>query len=381
MSIRKLIFFGFLGFIPISLAAHFLGWSDLIIFVTAALAIIPLAGWMGAATEEIAIVVGPSLGGLMNATFGNATELIIAIFALRAGLVNVVKSSITGSIISNLLLVMGLSMLLGGLKFKEQTFQSTVARLNASSMNLAVIAILLPTAVDFTSTGIEQPILQRLSIAVAVVLMLVYGLTLLFSMKTHAYLYDVGIAEAPVEGADTESNSQADKAHDNGHEEHSEKPNLKLWIGVLLAATLAVAVESEFLVGTLEVASKQLGLSELFTGVIILPVIGNAAEHATAVTVALKNKMDLSVNVAVGSSLQIALFVGPLLVIIGAFMGQPMDLDFNNFELLSVAVAVLVANSISADGKSNWLEGTLLLATYAVISLSFYFHPVIEGIG
>ncbi|WP_121970076.1 calcium/proton exchanger [Leptolyngbya sp. BC1307] len=381
MSIKNVIFFGFLGFIPVSLAAHFLGWGDLIVFVTAALAIIPLAGWMGAATEEIAIVVGPSLGGLMNATFGNATELIIAIFALRAGLVNVVKSSITGSIISNLLLVMGLSMLLGGLKFKEQTFQPTIARLNASSMNLAVIAILLPTAVDFTSTGIEQPILQRLSIAVAVVLMLVYGLTLLFSMKTHAYLYDVGMAEAPVEGTDPESNSHAEKAHENGHEEHGEKPNLKLWVGVLLAATLAVAIESEFLVGTLEVASKQLGLSELFTGVIILPVIGNAAEHATAVTVALKNKMDLSVNVAVGSSLQIALFVGPLLVIIGALMGQPMDLDFNNFELLSVVVAVLVANSISADGKSNWLEGTLLLATYAVISLSFYFHPVIEGIG
>ncbi|MGC1525038.1 MAG: calcium/proton exchanger, partial [Phormidesmis sp.] len=155
----------------------------------------------------------------------------------------------------------------------------------------------------------------------------------------------------------------------------------KLWIGVLLGATIAVAIESEFLVSTLEVASKQLGFSELFTGVIVLPIIGNAAEHATAVTVALKNKMDLSLNVAVGSSLQIALFVGPLLVIIGAFMGQPMDLDFNNFELLSVVVAVLVANSISADGKSNWLEGTLLLATYTVIGLSFYFHPVIEGIG
>ncbi len=379
MSIKNIIFFGFLGFIPVSLAAHFLGWSDLIIFVTAALAIIPLAGWMGTATEEIAIVVGPSLGGLMNATFGNATELIIAIFALRAGLVNVVKSSITGSIISNLLLVMGFSMLLGGLKFKEQTFQPTIARLNASAMNLAVIAILLPTAVDFTSSGIDEPILQRLSIAVAIVLMLVYGLTLLFSMKTHAYLYDVGIAEAPSESADADANSHQE-AHKNGNEEQGE-PNLKLWIGVLVAATVAVAVESEFLVGTLEVASKQLGLSELFTGVIILPVIGNAAEHATAVTVALKNKMDLSLNVAVGSSLQIALFVGPLLVLIGAFMGQPMDLDFNNFELLSVVVAVLVANSISADGKSNWLEGTLLLATYTVIGLSFYFHPVIEGIG
>ncbi len=383
MPVKNIIFYGFLAFIPVSLAGHFLGWSDLIVFVTAGLAIIPLAGWMGTATEEVAIVLGPSLGGLMNATFGNATELIIAIFALRAGLVNVVKSSITGSIIGNLLLVMGLSMLLGGLKYKEQTFQPTIARLNASAMNLAVIAILMPTAVDFTSAGIEAPILQKLSIAVAVVLMLVYGLTLLFSMKTHSYLYDVGIAE---EGVDTVLSSDQNLALSKADpvlasEAHEEPPNLKLWIGVLLAATVVVAIESEFLVSTLEVASKQLGFSELFTGVIVLPIIGNAAEHATAVTVALKDKMDLSLNVAVGSSLQIALFVGPLLVIIGAFMGQPMDLDFNNFELLSVAVAVLVANSISADGKSNWLEGTLLLATYTVIGLSFYFHPVIEGIG
>ncbi len=397
MSIKNTIFYGFLGFIPVSIAAHFLGWGDLVVFVTAGLAIIPLAGWMGTATEEIAVVLGPSLGGLMNATFGNATELIIAIFALRAGLINVVKSSLTGSIIGNLLLVMGLAMLLGGLKFKEQNFEPTIARLNASSMNLAVIAILLPTAVDFTSAGIEQPVLQKLSVAVAVVLILVYGLTLLFSMKTHAYLYDVGTAEeetdpkAFADFAKDNSNSSAEakpaevasveaNAHNNGHsEEH--KPNLPLWIGVLLAATLVVAVESEFLVSTLEVASEQLGLSQLFTGVIILPIIGNAAEHATAITVALKNKMDLSLSVAVGSSMQIALFVAPLLVIIGAFIGQPMDLDFNNFELLTVAVAVLVANSISGDGKSNWLEGTLLLATYAVISLSFYFHPVIEGVG
>lgn len=379
MSVKNIIFYGFLAFIPISLVGHFLGWSDLIIFVTAGLAIIPLAGWMGTATEEIAVVLGPSLGGLMNATFGNATELIIAIFALRAGLVNVVKSSITGSIIGNLLLVMGLSMLLGGLKYKEQTFQSTIARLNASSMNLAVIAILLPTAVDFTSTGIEESILQRLSIAVAVVLMMVYGLTLLFSMKTHSYLYDVGVAEEGTDKALTSEMTEAEAAI--AVEEHEHTPNLKLWIAVLLGATIAVAIESEFLVSTLEVASKQLGFSELFTGVIVLPIIGNAAEHATAVTVALKDKMDLSLNVAVGSSLQIALFVAPLLVVIGAFMDQPMDLDFNNFELLSVAVAVLVANSISSDGKSNWLEGTLLLATYAVIGLAFYFHPVIEGIG
>ncbi|MEM7796964.1 MAG: calcium/proton exchanger [Cyanobacteria bacterium P01_C01_bin.118] len=364
MSVKNLIFFGLLIFIPISAAAHFLGWGELVVFITAAIAIIPLAGWMGHATEEIAVVLGPSLGGLLNATFGNATELIIALIALNEGLITVVKSSITGSIIGNLLLVMGLSMLLGGIKFKEQVFQPVIARMNASSMNLAVIAILLPTAVDFTSPSISQPTLQRLSVSVAIVLIMVYGLTLLFSMKTHAYLYDVGTAAA--EGAE---------------EEHHETPNLTLWIGVLLAATLVVAVESEWLVGSLEVATKQLGLSELFTGVILLPIIGNAAEHATAVTVALKNKMDLSLSVAVGSSMQIALFVGPVLVIAGWLMGKPMDLDFNNFELIAVAVSILIANSISSDGSSNWLEGTLLLATYTIIGLAFFFHPMIEGIG
>lgn len=384
MTLKNLIFTVPLIFVPISIAAHFLEWGDLVVFVTAAIAIIPLAGWMGNATEEIAVVAGPTLGGLLNATFGNATELIIALIALNAGLVNVVKASITGSIIGNLLLVMGLSMLLGGLRFKEQEFQPLVARVNASSMNLAVIAILVPTAVDATSSGIDELLLQKLSIAVSIVLIVVYVLTLLFSMKTHAYLYDVGM----VEYGDDDGDISPDPTDVQGipaamveapAEEH--QPNLFLWMGVLLAATLFVAAESELLVETLETATAQLGLSELFTGVILLPVIGNAAEHATAVTVAIKNKMDLSVTVAVGSSLQIALFVGPILVIAGWIMGQPMDLNFNTFELVAVSVSVLIANSISSDGRSNWLEGTLLLATYAVLGLAFFFHPVIEGIG
>lgn len=368
MTIKDTIFTALLVFIPISIAAHVLEWGSLTVFVTASLAILPLAAWMGTATEEIAVVAGPSLGGLLNATFGNATELIIALVALNAGLVDVVKASITGSIISNLLLVMGLSMLLGGLRYKEQEFQPIVARVNASSMNLAVIAILLPTAVNFTSTGITEPTLQKLSAAVAIVLIVVYGLTLLFSMRTHNYLYEAGLAEL-----EPEELAEVNLATDNP--EH--QVNLKLWIGVLLAATLLVAVESELLVDSLEVATSRLGLTELFTGVILLPIIGNAAEHTTAVTVAMKNKMDLSVSVAVGSSLQIALFVAPVLVLAGWFMGQPMDLDFNPFELVAVAVAVLITNSISSDGRSNWLEGTLLLAAYAVLSLAFYFHPVI----
>jgi len=357
---KDTFFLVLLVFIPISIAAHFLEWGETVVFVTAALGIVPLASYMGTATEEIAVVTGPNIGGLLNATFGNATELILAFIALKAGLVGVVKATITGSIISNLLLVMGFSMLLGGLKFKIQKFQPTVARLNASSMNLAVIALLLPTAVQYTSTGIEEQTLQNLSVAVAGILILVYVLTLLFSMKTHAYLCEVG--EADLEDED---------------EEH--EVNLPFWIFILLVVTLAVAVESELLVDSLEVATSQLGLSALFTGVILLPIIGNAAEHATAVTVAMKDKMDLSVSVAVGSSMQIALFVAPVLVIAGWIIGQPMDLNFNPFELVAVTVAVLIANSISSDGESNWLEGSLLLATYAVVAIAFFFHPVVEG--
>ncbi|MDJ0533775.1 MAG: calcium/proton exchanger [Xenococcaceae cyanobacterium MO_207.B15] len=364
---KNTIFVILLLFIPVSIAGHFLDWGATLVFITAGLAIVPLAGYMGEATEEIAVVVGPNLGGLLNATFGNATELILAFIALQAGLVEVVKATITGSIVSNLLLVMGFAMLLGGLKYKEQDFLPKAARLNASSMNLAVIAILLPTAVEYTSTGIGETTLENLSVAVAVVLILVYGLTLLFSMKTHSYLYDVGVAEME-EKAESDTDTE-------------EKVNLPFWIGVLLIVTLAVAVESELLVSSLEEATSQLGLTALFTGVILLPIIGNAAEHATAVTVAMKNKMDLSVSVAVGSSMQIALFVAPVLVIAGWVIGQPMDLNFNPFELVAVAVAVLIANSISSDGNSNWLEGSLLLATYAVLGLAFYFHPLVEGLG
>jgi Ca2+:H+ antiporter len=374
MWFKNLIFYGLLVFVPLSLTAEYFGWGELVVFVTAGLAIVPLAGWMGQATEEIAVVLGPSWGGLLNATFGNATELIIALIALNEGLVSVVKSSIVGSIISNLLLVLGFSMLLGGIRYKEQDFQPVIARVNASAMNLAVIAILLPSAVGFTSDVIADKSLQHLSDAVAIVLIGVYGLTLLFSMKTHAYLYDAGCAdEADVPTADlTKTASSADHTSAPAH----GKPNLKIWIPVLIAATLTVALESELLVSALEPATKELGLSQLFTGVIVLPIIGNAAEHATAVTVAMKNKMDLSVSVAVGSSMQIALFVAPMLILAGWLWGQPIDLSFEALELLAVIVAVVITNSISSDGRSNWLEGILLLATYTILGLAFYFQPV-----
>lgn len=362
MTSKTIISLGFLIFIPISIAADFLEWGSLTVFITSALAIAPLAVWLSTATEEVAVVTGPSIGGLLNAVFGNATELIIALVALKAGLVDIVKASITGTIISNLLLVMGLSMLLGGLRYKEQEFKPIVARVNGSSMTLAVIAIILPTTVIYTSNGVEPSAIANLSITVAVVLIIVYGLTLLFSLKTHSHLYDVGIVNAE----ETTPSIAESTAH---------KPNLGLWIGVLLASTVAVAFESELFVGVVEEATKGLGLTPLFTGVIILPLVGGAAEYVTAVSVALKNNMDLSVSVAMGSSLLVALFMAPLLVLVGIAIGQPMDLDFNPFQVVAVAIAVTIANLISLDGRSNWLEGTLLLATYVVLGAAFYFHP------
>ena len=363
MSIKKTLSIGLLIFIPISIAAEYLHWGTLTVFITSGIAIVPLAIWLSTATEEVAVVAGSSIGALLNAVFGNATELIIALVALKAGLVDIVKASITGTIISNLLLVMGLSMLLGGLRYKEQEFKPIVARVNGSSMTLAVTAIVLPTMVIYTSNGVEDIAIRNLSITVAVVLMIVYALTLLFSLKTHSYLYDVKLVELEGESLDSVVETPA------------HKPNLTLWISVLVVATLGVAFESEIFVGVVEEATKGLGLTPLFTGVILLPLVGGAAEYVTAVGVAMKNNMDLSVSVAMGSSLLVALLVAPILVLVGVAIDQPMDLNFNPFEVVAVAVAVVVANLVSLDGRSNWLEGTLLLATYVVLGAAFYFHP------
>lgn len=358
MSIKNIVPLGLLIFIPISILAERLEWGALTIFGLSAVAIVPLAIWLSTATEELAVITGPTIGGLINAVFGNATELIIALIALKAGLIDIVKASITGSILANLLLVLGLSMLAGGLRYKEQTFNQQVARINGSTMSLAVVAIVLPAMVINTSRIVEPETIKNLSLTVAVVLMVVYGLTLLFSLKTHSYLYDVGMTDLDMA------------------EHEAEKPNVWLWLGVLLAATIGVTVESEIFVGAVEEAATTLGLTPLFTGVILLPLVGGAAEYFTAVRVARKDNMDLAVSIAMGSSLLVALLVVPLLVIIGQFIGQPMDLNFNLFEVIAVVIAVLFANLISLDGRSNWLEGVLLLSTFVILGASFFFHPV-----
>lgn len=354
---KRLVSIGFLVFIPLSIAAEKLEWGALSVFILAGLAIAPLAIWLSTATEEVALATGPTIGGLLNALFGNATELIIGIAALRAGLVDIVKASITGTLMANLLLVMGLSMLLGGIRYKEQSFAPVVARVNASSMTVAIAAMLLPAMVIYTSSSVPPTAISKMSVVAAIILILVYGLTLLFSLKTHSYLYDV----SQVELGDAEG--------------HPEQPNLPLWITVLIMATIGVAFESEIFVGAVEAATEGLGLTPLFTGVILLPLVGGAAEYVTAVGVALKNNMDLSVSIALGSSLLVALLVAPVLVLIGQVIGQPMDLNFSLFEVVTVIIAVVIANVISLDGRCNWLEGALLLATYGILGTAFFFHP------
>ena len=342
--------------IPAALLGRFLHWPPLAIFALSGLAIVPLAKWMGTATEELSFHVGPGPGGLLNATFGNATELIIAIFALNAGLVDVVKASITGSIVGNLLFVLGLSLLLGGLKRDKQEFNRTAAGISASQLTLAVIGLIIPAAFYYTlrTTDVARRefLEQELSLVVAGLLIASYVLGLIFSLRTHRHLYSGEEEEAA----------------------HGAVWSVRTGVGVLLAATLGVAVMSETLVHSLEEAVAVLGWTELFVGVILIPVIGNAAEHLTAVTVAMKNKMDLSLGIAIGSSTQIALFVAPVLVFISLLFPERMNLFFNPFELVVIGLAVVIVNLISNDGESNWYEGAQLLFAYAIAAIAFFFH-------
>jgi Ca2+:H+ antiporter len=346
-----------------------LKWGEEAVFVTSTLAIIPLSIWLSTATEKVAVVTGPSVGGLVNAFFGNATALIIALMALRQGLVDIVEASITGSILSALLLLLGLAMLTGGLRYKEQEFKPILAKVNGSSMTLAAIAIALPTMVIDTSNIVDAIAIRNLSLVVSAILIVVYGLTLLFSLKTHSYLYEVGLADEGVEGIDGSPSFPESEPSQN------RKSKLWIWIVVLLASTVAVAFESDLFVGVIESQTQRFGLTPLFTGVILLPLISDVAGYVIVVRLALKNQMDLTVATATGDSLLVALFVAPVLVFVGQAIGQPIDLNFNTFEVIALAIAVAVTNLISFGGRSNWLDGTLLLATYLILGVAFYYHP------
>lgn len=367
MTLRTKVALGLLVFVPLSIAAERLEMGEGAVFLTSVLAILPLAVWLSTATEELALALGPSIGALLNAVFGNATELIIALTALRAGLVEIVKASITGTVVANLLLALGLSMLVGGIGRQEQRFQPVVARVNGTAMSLAVLAILIPSLTGMGDGG-HGVGTQRFSTFVAWVLLLVYGLTLLFSLRTHSGLYDVAEADLA-----EEPESPGAETHGAG-ESASHKPPLLPWLAVLVAATAGVAYESELFVGVVEEVTSKVGLSPLFTGVVLLPLLGGVAEYLTAVTMARKNKMDLSVSVALGSTLLVALLVVPILVLVGPLLGHPLDLNFQIYELVAIATAVVVSNLVSLDGRSDWLEGVLLLAAYVILSAGFYFQ-------
>ncbi len=344
-------------FIPAALVLEWTNASPIAVFFTSALAIVPLAGLMGKATEHLAEQMGEGIGGLLNATFGNAAELIIALMALRAGLTGVVKASITGSIIGNILLVFGLAVLVGGLRNQTLRFNRTAASVSTTLLALAAIGLVVPAIYHQVATGADVFHEWELSFEISLVLFFVYILSLVFTLRTHAHLYVGGHPEA--------------EAHSLGTHGWSRRKSVL----VLVAATIGVAVMSELLVGSIEHAASALGMTDLFVGVILVAIIGNAAEHSTAVLVARKNKMDLAVNIAVGSSLQIALFVAPVLVFAGYALGKPMDLLFSPFEVVAIALAVLVVGNIASDGESNWLEGAQLLAVYLILALAFYFLP------
>jgi len=358
-------------FIPISIVLKLALNDPLLVFGTAAIAIIPLAGLMGRATEEIALHTTPTMGGLLNATFGNATELIIALVAIREAVVNpairesmfqVVKASITGSIIGNILLVFGISLLAGGLKHKVQTFSVKQAQMASSVMTLAVIGLLIPTMWDlFPSFDQDATVLEEVSLAVAGVMVALYILSLVFSLVTHKDVLGTGMEKMKEVHAKDETREKA-------------RWSKALSLGVLLGTTALVALMSEILVGSIGGATHDLGLSELFVGVIIIAIIGNAAEHSTAVTMALKNKMDISLTIATGSSAQIALLVTPIIVFASLLMGAPMTLVFFPFEIVAIAVAVVVMNMVSLDGESNWFEGCELLGVYIILAIMFFFH-------
>ena len=349
-----------LVFLPITVVLEFIGrdWHGTV-FLAACLAIIPLAGWMGKATEHLAARAGEGVGGLLNATFGNAAELIIALVALRAGLYDVVKASLTGSIIGNILLVMGAAFLAGGFKHKTQVFHAGGARIQATMMTLATIGLILPAAFHWLAGPQGRAAEADLSLEFAVVLLITYGLSLIFGLRTHKHFF----AGHRGEGA-----TVAD-------EKHSAWP-LRKSLLLLGLVTALIAWMSEILVGSVEMAAHAFGLNSLFVGLVIVAIIGNAAEHSTAVVLAAKDRMDLSLGVAIGSSIQIALFVAPVLVVTSLFVGpEPMNLIFTPAEVLAIFLAVIITNEIARDGESNWMEGVQLLAVYIMLCIVFYFLP------
>jgi Ca2+:H+ antiporter len=360
-------------FVPLCFIAAYENWHPFP-FLFACLGIVPLAAWMGRATEHLAEHVGEGLGGLLNATFGNAAELIIAFAALRAGLYDIVKASITGSIIGNVLLVLGASMLAGGLRFNVQLFNRTAATTSATLLALGAISLTVPATFHVATKARANE--DELALGISVVLFITYICSLIFSLKTHKHLY-IRPADAPdVDDEDpikllpetTESTANVPAVPHYAW-------SLRQCVLVLIGTTIGTAVLSEVLVHHVERAAHSLHMNQLFVGLVVIAIIGNAAEHSSAVLMALKNKMDLAIGIALGSSAQVALFVAPMLVFLSfPFGGRgPMDLNFSPFEVLAVIVSVIILGYVATDGECNWLEGVQLLAVYAILATAFFF--------
>lgn len=346
-----------------------LGWGELWVFILSALAIIPLAGFIGEATEALTLYTGPRIGGLLNATLGNAAELIITVVAIREGLMELVKASIIGSILGNTLLVLGMSFLLGGFRHGVQRFDSKHAGRNAILLLLAVIAMVIPSMVSHSIGPDTSLRVETLSLGVAAMMIVLYVAGLVYG-----YRASNGPLESPV-GGDAELVRIVEKSHRTDDKQIRSAWTLRTAVIVLVVATTGVALLSELLVGAVEPVVKSLGISEFFLGVILIPIIGNVAEHLVAVKVAMANKMDLGVEIAIASSLQVALFVAPILVFVSLVLGNPLQLIFNQFELLALIAGVMIAAVVSQDGESNWLEGAELLAVYVILALAFFLLP------
>ena len=342
-------------FVPVTIALEVLRADPLLVFVSSGLAIIPLAGLLGRATEHLTTHVGAGIGAFLNASLGNAAELIIALVAMREGLHDVVKASLTGSIIGNILLVLGVAMFAGGMKYERQKFNQTASGMGASLLLLAAAGLIIPALFHFTAADRGVAIERELSLTISFVLFAIYVASLLFTLKTHRHLFA----------------GEVHNASDLGEQPWTRGAS----IAVLTVVTCLVALMSEMLVGALEPASHQLGLTQVFVGVILVALVGNAAEHSTAVMVAVKNKMDLAYGIAVGSSLQIALLVAPLLVFASYLFGTPLDLIFTPFEVAAVTISVLIVGFVAMDGESNWMEGVMLVGVYLMLAIAFFFLP------
>lgn len=359
---KKYLFTGLLTlFFLLSAIGHFTHWSATLQFIISSISVIFVAGFLGKATENVAYYAGQRLGGFLNATFGNAAELIIGILLVKEGLFDMVKASITGSIIGNLLLVLGLSLFAGGLKHKIQRYNVSLAGMDGSLMILAVIALFVP-AIFLQTHVLQENDHTTLSLIVAGILIVAYLLWLVFSMITHKdYLADV-----------TEQGDTTSYEHKASHEPEGPKWSKRRSIAYLVLATVMVAFVSEWLVDTLDTFTTKFGLSELFVGAFVVAIVGNAAEHSAAILLAMKNKIGAAVEIAVGSSLQVALFVAPILIFVSHLFNNPMDIVFTVIELTAIGVSVFIAKSITQDGQTNWYEGLLLLAVYCILGVSFY---------